>query len=74
MQFPVAICDDGYIDIVAQEKVRQCFIYLLVTLTRLSKVSRVSLLRGLDGAARGTPYWRPTVRDLCCAGDHLTRQ
>ncbi|KAF8509268.1 ATP-NAD kinase-like domain-containing protein [Gautieria morchelliformis] len=60
MQFPVAICDDGYIDIVAQERVSQSLRYLLATLTCLSKVSRVSLLRGLDGAARGTPYWRPT--------------
>jgi len=55
MQFPVASCDDGLIDIVAQEK-----------------ISRLQLLKSIDGAEKGKPFWEPSAHYFKAKAYRLT--
>jgi len=83
MQFPVAVPNDGMVDLVIQGRVSS---YLFISnacrsqppppLPRpvLSQLSRAEMLRGFDGAENGAPYWQDKVSvfvlDLPAIPDH----
>ena len=81
MQFPVAVPNDGMVDIVIQGTVSFCPSSFLshaeipLRFFSLSQLSRAEMLKGLDGAEKGAPYWLDKVcispGSRCTTADHL---
>ncbi|EGN95964.1 hypothetical protein SERLA73DRAFT_185417 [Serpula lacrymans var. lacrymans S7.3] len=62
MQFPVSLPDDGLIDIAVKEVVSLYSFILLNSCLKMVKDNRAKLLKALDGAEDGVPYWSTTNR------------
>jgi hypothetical protein len=69
MQFPVAVPNDGMIDIVIQGRVSSC-LFLAPLLAEISfplfpvifsQLSRLEMLKSFEGAEKGSAYWQDKV-------------
>jgi hypothetical protein len=71
MQFPVAVPNDGMVDLVIQGRV-SCVPFLVLVLTEthppihipFSQLSRFEMLKGFDGATKGSAYWQDKVNTV----------
>jgi hypothetical protein len=68
MQFPVAVPNDGKVDLVIHGTVSLCPSLSLshaeppsLCFFSLSQLSRAEMLRGFDGAENGAPFWHDKV-------------
>ena len=71
MQFPVAVPNDGMIDLVIQGRVSPCLFFCPNILKSpspssypFSQLSRLEMLKGFDGAEKGSGYWQDKVNTV----------
>jgi hypothetical protein len=71
MQFPVAVPNDGMVDLVIQGNV-SCIPFLALVYTEIypplsipfSQMSRFEMLKSFDGAEKGSAYWQDKVNTV----------
>lgn len=61
LQFPMSLPDDGYVDIVIQERVCAIFDLSIHSILKSAQVNRREMLKAMDGAEIGKTYWMDSV-------------
>lgn len=66
MQFPVSVPDDGFIDIVIQQRVRSAATLPVARKLTAKQRNRLEMITHIDDGPKGTMFWLESVRPFPC--------